>query len=142
MPSATLAAAAILTEMTVVWRRPYRASKVVSGSMTNPSRLPQHGALLGDDTLDRELDATDANGAADGELGRAEQLLGHVEAEHRHEPPLSLVHVRERRPGGEVVVLHHHERRRDAEDEDVTHRAVPPLHVRHRGRPPGLQGDR
>src|SRR5881396_1090893 len=105
-------------------------------------RLPQHGALLGDDTLDRELDATDANGAADGELGGAEQLLGHVEAEHRHEPPLSLVHVRERRPGGEVVVLHHHERRRDAEDEDVTHRAVPPLHVRHRGRPPGLQGDR
>ncbi len=38
MPSATPAAAAILTEITLVWRRPYRASKVESGSMTNPSQ--------------------------------------------------------------------------------------------------------
>jgi len=37
MASATCSAAAILTEITVVWRRPYSASNVVSGSITNPS---------------------------------------------------------------------------------------------------------
>src|SRR5206468_716520 len=38
MPSATAAAAGILTEITVVCRRPYRVSNVVSGSMTKPSQ--------------------------------------------------------------------------------------------------------
>src|SRR5437870_659623 len=37
MASATCSAAGILTEITVVWRRPYSASNVVSGSITNPS---------------------------------------------------------------------------------------------------------
>src|SRR5207244_12923276 len=39
-------------------------------------------------------------------------------------------------------VLHHHERRGDTEDEDVAHGTVPPLHVRHRSGPPGLERDR
>src|SRR5213595_3453163 len=50
--------------------------------------LPQHGTLLGDDARDRELRTADANRPADGALRSAEQLLRHVEAQHRHEPPL------------------------------------------------------
>src|SRR2546421_2617607 len=104
--------------------------------------LPQHRTLFGDDAFDGELRAADPNGAADGDVGSAEQLLRDVEAEHRDEPPLPLVHVGEGRPGRERVVLHHDERRCDTEDEHVAHGAVPPLHVRHRGRPPGLERDR
>src|SRR6266702_1282506 len=103
--------------------------------------LPQHGALLGDDPRDRELRTADADRAAHGALRSAEQLLRHIEPQHRDEPPLPLVHVGERRPGRERVVLHHDERRRDPEHQHVTYRAVTPLHVRHRRRPAGLEGD-
>jgi len=37
IPSLTLTAVVILTEITMVWRRPYTISNVVRGSITNPS---------------------------------------------------------------------------------------------------------
>jgi len=116
---------------------PTRSAMLESTSITK-----KHRALLRDDALDDELRAADPDSAADGELRSAEQLVRYVEAQHRDQPPLPLVHVGERRPGREGVVLHHHERRGDTEDEDVAHGTVPPLHVRHRSRPPGLERDR
>src|SRR5881394_4055549 len=103
--------------------------------------LPQDGALLGDHPRDRQLRAADADRAADGELRCAEQLVRHIEPQHRDEPALPLVHVAERRPRRERVVLHDDERGCDTEDEHVAHGAVAPLHVRHRARPPGLKRD-
>src|SRR5437899_1890496 len=121
MPSATPAAAGILTEITVVWRRPYRASKVVSGSMTNPSQDCPSTVPFFDDALDGELRAADPDRAADGELRGAEQLVRYVEAEHRDQPPLPLVNVGEGCPGREGVVLQHQARQDDNEDKVCAH---------------------
>src|SRR5438046_915948 len=131
IPSATLTAAPILTEITVVWRRPYNASKVVSGSMTNPSHdCPRTVPFLAMTPLTvsctprTRIALPMASSAAPNSFSATSK-------------PSTAT-----RPRGEGVVLHDHERRCDTEDQDVAHGAVAPLHVRHRGRPPGLEGDR
>src|SRR5881394_2509371 len=131
MPSATRAAAGILTEITVVWRRPYSASNVVSGSMTNPSQdcpstvpfLATTPVIVSCAPRTRIALPTARSGAP-------------ISFSATSKPSTAT-----RRPGRERVVLHHDERRRDTEHEHVAHRAVAPLHVRHRGRPSGLERD-
>src|SRR2546426_5014632 len=66
-------------------RRPPRSTLFPYTTLFRSPGLPQHGALLGDDTRDRELRTADANRAADSELRSAEQLLRHIEAQRSEE---------------------------------------------------------
>src|ERR1051326_4294407 len=133
---ATPSAVGILTEITIVCRRPYIDSNVLSGSMTKPSHDCPSTVPL------RAIKPFTSSWMPRTRVRRAAELLGHVVAEHRDVAALLDVHVGQRLAGRELVVLHHDVRRRDAENEDVAGRAVAPLHVGHRRGPSRLQRDR
>ena len=138
--SSIASALAILTETTVVLRRPYIDSNVVNGISTKPSNdCPSTRPFFAMTPFTVSSYPATRTVLPDGRPGSSKSSSGDVPAQHDRVPPLVDVGVGERRAEGEAVVLHQLVRCRDAEDQHVRDGAVAGLHVAHRRRPAGLE---